>query len=669
MNRIKRYSFIAGAVGGALALLTLSGWIGYRIAGRPSHDPGATEATTEAPEAPKDADTVTEWTCSMHPQIRMPDNSSKCPICFMDLIPVTEESAGAGKIPEITLSERAQALAGIRTSPVTRQFVENTIRVPGKIAYDETRLKRITAWFPGRIDRLFADYTGIPVQQGDHLAALYSPELLTDQEELIQALGAVERLTDDSAEMVRRSAEKTLQAVRDQLRLKGLTAEQIQDVETSRKAMDQLTIHAPIGGIVVEKHVNEGDYVKTGAPLYAIADVSTVWLMLELYESDLSYVHFGQTLEFEAEAWPGEVFTGRIAFIGPELDPFTRTVPARANIPNPSGRLKPGMFVRATIRSKLTGDGHVADQSLAGKWISPMHPEIIKDAPGLCDVCGMPLVSAESLGYVNESDAATQAPLTVPATAVLYTGKRSVVYVAKDKAAGRFEGREVVIGEQAGDRYLVKSGLEEGEDVVTHGAFKIDSALQILARPSMMSGEPDPTDPEMDHPHDDDQPPPLPKAETPEAFDKQISALFAAYFAIQQSLSQDKAADGAEHWKTFQQAIDQVTPELLDDELQEEWMEAAEDLTAIAESLDEFDAIQAIRLRFAPLSMAMAKVARRFGAGGQTVYQAHCPMAFDNAGADWLTEKAVIENPYFGSVMFACGDIRDTLAGDTGARP
>jgi Cu(I)/Ag(I) efflux system membrane fusion protein len=169
---------------------------------------------------------------------------------------------------------------------------------------------------------------------------------------------------------------------------------------------------------------------------------------------------------------------------------MTRTAKVRVNVPNPDGKLKPEMFVRAVVRAQVAADGRVADPELAGKWISPMHPEIIKEGPGACDICGMALVRAEDLGYLAPAADAAALSLLIPASAPLITGKRAVVYVeAPGAERPTFEGREVVLGPRAGDEYIVESGLEEGELVVTSGNFKIDSALQILAKPSMMSPE------------------------------------------------------------------------------------------------------------------------------------------------------------------------------------
>jgi len=230
-------------------------------------------------------------------------------------------------------------------------------------------------------------------------------------------------------------------------------------------------------------------YVQTGTKIYTIADLSRLWVKLDAYESDMMWVRYGQEVEFKTEAYPGETFNGTISFIDPVLNAKTRTVKLRVNIENPDGRLKPEMFVRAVVRAKVAQAGQVMDKAMAGKWICPMHPDIVKTKASTCDICGMDLVTTESLGYVKV-DALGEPPLVIPASAPLITGKRAVVYVQlPDTEKPTYEGREVVLGPRAGDYYIIESGLAEGEIVVTNGNFKIDSALQIQAKPSMMSEE------------------------------------------------------------------------------------------------------------------------------------------------------------------------------------
>ena len=429
----------------------------------------------------------TKWTCSMHPQIKLP-KPGKCPLCFMDLIPL-ETGGGEDLGPrQLRLSETAKQLARIQTTPAVRALAESEVRMVGNITYDETKVAYITAWVPGRLDRLYADYTGIPVNKGDHLVYIYSPELLAAQAELIQAHEAVSSLERTSSAVLLSTAQATIEATRDKLRLFGLTVKQIEQIENSKEASDHLTIYAPLGGVVVHKNALEGMYVKTGTRIYTIADLSKLWVIFEAYESDLPWVRFGQRVEFASPSFPGERFEATISFIDPLVDPKTRTVRVRAVVDNSGGRLKPNMFVRGVVKSRINGEGKIVDERLSGKWISPMHPEIVKDGPGKCDVCGMDLVPVSSLGYAADTAGGGDTPLLIPASAPLITGKRAVAYVEIPSDEGPlFEGREVVLGPRAGDYYVVKSGIEEGELVVTNGAFKIDSELQIQAKPSMMS--------------------------------------------------------------------------------------------------------------------------------------------------------------------------------------
>ena len=415
-----------------------------------------------------------KWTCSMHPEI-IRDKPGRCPKCGMDLIPLTISSAAEIGPRELVISEEAAKLMEIATSVVRRKFVTNEIRMVGKIDYDETRVKNITAYVPGRIDRLYVDFTGITVNKGDHMVYLYSPELISAQRELLLP--------------------SLKEAAREKLRLLGLDAKQIENIETSGKTQTHITINSPMGGIVIHKNATEGMYVDTGTPIYTVADLSRLWVKLDAYESDLLWIRYGQEVEFTTQAYPGQVFKGTISFIDPVLNDKTRTVKVRVNVDNSQGKLKPQMFVRAIVRSKIAAGGRVMAAELAGKWICPMHPDVVKTQAGSCDICGMDLVTTESLGYVK-ADTPEKAPLVIPVSAPLITGKRAVVYVqVPNTEKPTYEGREIVLGPRAGDYYIVESGLQEGEIVVTNGNFKIDSAMQIQAKPSMMNpqGEKAPT--------------------------------------------------------------------------------------------------------------------------------------------------------------------------------
>jgi membrane fusion protein, copper/silver efflux system len=609
-----------------------------------------------------------EYTCSMHPAVRSADPDAPCPLCGMDLIPVTSDGGDADEEGAvITLSPRARQLARVATSPVERRYVESGVQLLGKVTVDETRVRRISAWSAGRLDRLYVDYTGIRVAAGDHLAELFSPELITAQEELLQAKSG--KRSGLGAEM--------LGAAREKLRLLGLTAIQIQEIEERGRPLDHVTISAPTGGIVIEKHAVEGAYVKVGSPIVSIVDLNQVWVKLDAYESDLPWLRYGQEVSFESIAHPGEIFTGQVAFVDPVLDERSRTVKVRVNVANDDGGLKPGMFVRATLRARLTADGRVADAGLAGKWISPMHPEVVKEGPGACDVCGMDLVPTESLGYAGAELSGEGAPLVIPATAPLITGRRAVVYVADPDAEGRYEGREVVLGPRAGDHYLVESGLMEGEQVVTRGNFKIDSALQILARPSMMN--PASGGPASGHdsgamamaPQEDAVPAaadPLAaigegdRLSLPATFLEQIESLYSSYFDLQNALSHDKEHRARKQAKKLGEALDKVEMSLLSAEGHEVWMRLLPALRESAKAVESAGDIAASRREFEGLSAAVAALGKRFGReAGKELLVYHCPMAFDFQGADWLQESEGTENPYFGSSMFKCGTLQGNL--------
>jgi Cu(I)/Ag(I) efflux system membrane fusion protein len=577
------------------------------------------------------------WTCSMHPQIQQPE-SGDCPICGMDLIPLIDDSSADAGPRTLSMSESSRALAKIQTSSVQQEYPEAEIRLVGKLDYDETLEKSLTARFPARIDELFVNFKGISVAKGDHLAEVYSPDLLSAQRELLTAYRS-----DPNSSLTN--------AAREKLRLWDLVPEQIDAIIKSGEAKDHFVLKAPIGGVVVAKNVKEGDYVKTGEPLFKIVDLSSLWAYLDAYESDLAWLRYGQEVTFSVEAIPGETFYGQIAFIEPEVDRDTRTVPIRVNVSNSDGKLKPGMFVRGIVASRLAEEGQVYAPEFAGKWISPMHPEVVKDGPGACDVCGMDLVPAEELGYVDNST--VDAPLIVPTSSVLRTGKRAVVYVEQPNAERpTYEGREVVLGPRAGDFYLVTAGLDVDERVVTNGAFKVDSALQIQAKPSMMNPNGGGSMPGHNHGGESSSGN-LGEASQHagmtmlEIADDVAPSLIAPYLAMQSAL----ASDDLDAAKAQAKAMMQITghsgslPEMLHDML-------------AADTLDAF------RIpHFEALSNALISAAKTdFASFSSDFFVMHCPMANDNKGADWLQASKPLQNPYFGQMMLKCGEVKEMIS-------
>ncbi|MFT4689952.1 MAG: Cu(I)/Ag(I) efflux system membrane fusion protein [Limisphaerales bacterium] len=598
------------------------------------------------------------WTCAMHPQIQQP-KLGDCKLCGMDLIAVREGQNDNLGPRELKLSAAAAKLADIEITPVIRMIPEMNVRMVGKIEYDESRLAYITARFPGRLDRLFVDYTGVSVNEGDHLAMIYSPKLLVAQQELIQAKKNLAVLGNDAQSGFRERAHKTLLSAREKLRLWDLTPEQIQQIEQNEKPMDHLTINAPIGGVVLHKNAVEGVYLETGTRIYTIADLSSVWVKLDAYESDLQWLHYGQKVEFFTEALPGEKFSGRISFIDRVLNPKTRTVKIRVNIPNKDGRLKPDMFVRAVVKSRIATEGRVMDPFYAGKWISPMHPEIVSDKPGECTICGMALVPAESLGYAAATNA-TVAPLVIPASAPLITGNRAVVYVTATNRPGIYEGREITLGPRAGNYYLVKEGLKEGELVASSGTFKIDSAIQILAKPSMMN-------PTGGHNHgggDHQMPDKMETSfsdSTPDKFKGQLAAASKAYVAIKNNLSSDKSPI-TEQLSGLKSALGTIDMSLVKGDAHMAWMMdhklIQKGLTGLTNAKD----LAASRIAFEHLSNGLIAAIKRFGSTEDSpVYVYHCPMAFGNRGANWLQDEKGTLNPYFGSRMLKCGELKQEI--------
>jgi Cu(I)/Ag(I) efflux system membrane fusion protein len=567
----------------------------------------------------------------------------------MDLIPASSEGGDIGP-RQISFSQEALKLMEIDTTAVQRRFVTADIRMVGKIDYDETRVKHITAWVPGRIDRLYVDFTGIKVEKGDHMVYLYSKELLADQRALLAAIAGAQSIKPESSDLASRLKSANVEAVRTRLRLRGLNDEQIAEIETAGEPVTHLTIYSPIGGVVIEKSATEGMYVDVGTRIYTVADLSKLWVKLDAYESDLPWIRYGQEVEFSTEAYPGQVFKGVISFHDPVLNAKTRTVKVRVNVDNPDGKLKPEMFVRAVLRAKVARGGAVMDSNLEGKWICPMHPSVVKTQPGACDICEMDLVTTDSL--YTAVGAPNEPPLVIPATAPLITGKRAVVYVqVPDANKPTFEGREVVLGPRAGDYYLVTEGLAEGEIVVTNGNFKIDSALQIQAKPSMMSAE-DGRKREV--------------FEVPHEYRGQLWGVVQQYFPLQAALAGDDKDGAARVADKMLGVLSAVDIGLVSGKAHDVWMDNSMKIKAALDKIKEAEGIERMREEFEKLSNELIAVVEQFGAhGANTLYKLNCPMAFDNKGADWLQMDEDTHNPYFGASMLKCGQVVQVIGDKT----
>lgn len=650
--------FVRVLVGAAVlvAAFVLGGWVLART---------STSAQSVSAATPQ-SDAVQYWTCSMHPQIKLPEKG-QCPICFMDLIPV-QAGSDDDSAPQLSLSERAKTLARVQTAPVALREMTHELHMVGKVAPDETGITYVSSYIPGRLDRLFVNYAGIFVRQGDHLAEMYSPDLLVGQQEFLLGLEGVERARNASEASVRQRAEAVFEAARRKLELWAIPKDEIERLQRERRPTDQVRIDAPQSGWVLERLAYQGLYVETGTRLFTLADLRSVWVMLDAYELDLPFLRYGQRVEFETEAYPGRKFEGRISYIDPRLTEMTRTVKVRVNVINEDMQLRPGMFLRAVVRVQIGEGGQVIEPSLAGKWICPMHPEIVKDAQGACDNCGMDLVTAESLGF-----AAPQTPsarvLAVPQTAVLLTGRRAVVYVENKGSNGdlAYEGRVVELGPRAGDWYVVKGGLNEGERVATRGAFQIDSALQIQARPSMMqpAGEDASSQPDA---RSASPPGSMPAIESHAVagamYHQHMRPVLDAAIAFTEALAADDVQAARSAADKLREGLKQASPHGLSGASLEVFAERIEALRKALPVADKAD-VDALRDQLVPLNSAVEKYIRTFGHDRtQPLVRMFCPMAFDNRGASWFQLDDKVRNPYFGKRMYRCGEATAAIAAD-----
>ncbi|MFN3159195.1 MAG: efflux RND transporter periplasmic adaptor subunit [Rubinisphaera brasiliensis] len=592
------------------------------------------------------------FTCPMHPQIRQ-TGAGRCPICGMELVPAAAAGADVDELA-VNIEPAQRRLANIQTAEVVREPVSSTIRTVGAIEIDESRQATIASYIDGRVERLFADYTGVVVDQGDHLAVVYSPQLYSAQVEYLEAKKTLGQTNSAALRAVQEAQRKLVTNSRQRLVELGMTEEQLTELDDSGEARSRLTLYAPIGGTVIEKLAEEGKYISAGEPIYRIANLSTVWLMLELYPEDASRIRFGQQVQAELASLPGKTLTGRVAFVDPRVDQSNRTVGVRVEFDNANGELRPGDYAQATIEIPIGPQGEVYDAELANKWISPMHPQIIREEPGDCPICGMKLVPTSRYGYSDEPVARKES-LVIPRSALLMAGEQSVVYVETEP--GRFELRNVELGPILTDRAVVLDGLKAGESVATSGNFLIDSQMQLAGKPSLI----DPTRA-------------VPKfRNTPLDFDKisivdvdgetgeQLEAMYKAYFAIQQALAADQlpAETPVQTLGTLAEQL--ATAEQIPDP-------ARDQLAAISANVPHLHhlSLEEARRKFKPISHAVVTLSTQVrGTDAEEPFNHFfCPMVPQGAG-DWLQAESQLSNPYWGSEMLRCGELVQTIVPDS----
>lgn len=550
---------------------------------------GTSGATREAAHEHTGSEDV-EWTCSMHPDVRSPEKAD-CPICGMELIPVSSDGAGGGEVFQMTAD--AMKLANIQTMKVGTEPATKELRLNGKVVADERNTYSQSTHIPGRIEDLRINVTGERVSRGQVLAVVYSPEMVTAQEELLLAY------------KIREQQPALYAAVREKLRNWRIGDALIERILSSGKALQSFPVTADVGGIVTERLVNLGDYVERGMPLYQVTDLSKIWVLFDLYESQLSWVKEGSRINFSIASLPGETFEGEITFIDPILNDQSRVATARVEMDNSDGRLKPEMFASGTLSSGM-GPGRTEE-------------------------------------------------ISVPRSAILWTGKRSLVYIKEslgDKVG--FQLREVVLGPSLGDSYVIEEGLLEGEEIVVNGTFTVDAAVQLSGKASMMN-------PDRNSSDISDLPSKETRVEVSPRFQEQWDSLLNAYLKIKESLVQAEEANFPLYVEEFQGALQQINSQDLQEGSRSKWNERKKALEKAGSGMLSVESLEDRRQRFLVISEEMIKTISDFGSKNRTIFVNYCPMANSDQGAYWLSEMREIRNPYFGDAMLSCGEIVEEI--------
>lgn len=608
---MKKYSiYIAILIGGLV--------LGYLIFGTGSQDKSMKDDKQSA--MADEHDHAAEnggsemWTCSMHPQIMLPEPGD-CPICGMDLIPA-EEGAGGLSTDQFKMTENALALANIQTTQVGGARIEdNTLILSGKIMENEELNAVQVSYFAGRIEKLYVNFTGEQVKKGQLLATIYSPELVSAQQELL------------TASSLKETQPALYKAVRNKLKLWKLSDKQISSIETAGKVRENFPVYATVSGTVTEKMAQEGDYIKQGQPLYKIANLGSVWAMFDAYENQISSLKEGQEIQITTNAYPNKEFTAKVSFIDPVLNTATRTVMVRAVLNNKNDLFKPGMFVQGKV-----------------KGISGADSEAV----------------------------------VVPQSSVLWTGERSVVYVKAKEDEPVFELREVKLGKSMGDQYEILSGLQNGEQVVINGTFTVDAAAQLKGKKSMMSPEGGMAGGSMQGMDmgDDGQ---LEKGqvstekflegkaydfrkETPDAFRKQLDAVINAYLSLKDGLVEADEKATFKYSTQLYEALQDIDGSVLKGEAKAFWEEKKSFLMQHAKLCKEASTIAGKRENFIYLSQPLIKVVEAYGPGEAKLYVDFCPMANNNKGAFWLSASKTIENPFMDEGMRSCGEVKQEIS-------
>jgi len=542
------------------------------------------------------------WTCAMHPQVRK-NQPGPCPICGMDLIPVGSAQSQTLDINQVQMTEAAMKLADIQTVMVGSAMPEKQLYLPGRIEADERGIVNITAHFSGRVERLYADFTGQFIKRGQLLATLYSPDLLTAQQELFEAM------------KFKSSNPSFYQAAVQKLKLWELTDGQIKDIEEKGEPQYNFNVHAHRSGTIISRKIAEGDYVMDGQTLFEIADLNRLWVVFDAYESDLSWIKVGDSISFKVQSLPGRNFNSVVTFIDPVVNSQTRTTSVRTEIVNLDNQLKPEMFVE---------------------------------------------------GIVNAGMTLTEEKIVIPKTAVLWTGKRAVVYVKQPQFdQPTFEFREIELGTDAGAYYVVNQGLSDGEEIAANGVFKIDGAAQLQGKISMMNpqggrmiGGHQHQEMAMAEPQVETES--LRTFEIPANFRDQLLEIYHAYLTLSESLVSADVKAAHQSSGDLLNAIIQVDDSSLSGAAADQWKEDEKVLISAVQSMLTQKQVAGFRKILPLLSDQLYKTLVNFQVG-TGAYRMFCPMAFGSHGAFWLSDQEEIRNPYLGEQMLNCGKIHENL--------
>lgn len=531
----------------------------------------------------------TMWTCSMHPQIMQPEEGD-CPICGMDLIPASTTQEGL--LPnEFKLSENAMALANIQTTVIgSGKSSTNTLKLSGKIAENQEANVVQASYFSGRIERLNISAEGEKISKGQLLATIYSPELYAAQQELLTAY----KLKDSQPELYK--------AVRIKLKLWKISDKQINSIETSGKIIENFPIYATVSGTVSAKMVQEGDYVKQGQAMLKIANLNTVWALFDVYENQIDFFKIGQDITISTNAYPNLELESKVAFIDPVLNQKTRTLKLRVVLNNSDSLFKPGMFVAGTINNAM-----------------------------------------ESL---NET-------IVVPATAVLWTGKQSLVYLKTNPQAPIFKMQEVTLGRQMDTQYEVLDGLTIGDEIVTNGTFTVDASAQLQGKKSMMNSGKNKSDVAT---FSDSLGSQLPKIDLKPEVQMLFNPVLKTYLELKDAFVASNVELAANKSTELGLRLKEIPAELRP-QTNNLWTALYEATTQIASSTN----LENQRKYFKNLSDKLIYLSSNFKALEDPLYVQFCPMANNNKGAFWLSGEATIKNPYYGQSMLRCGSVEEVL--------